>query len=106
MNIDQTLEQLAHLQYPQQVDVVDRVMAQVSAHPYLQPVHRTNQVWKRLSAVAAAAAVLLVAVNVTSLYTRSYDEEGMGTTLAQLNDYSSWSTVEQVASPYEYLYEE
>ena len=35
MNIDQTLEQLAHLQYPQQVDVVDRVMAQVSARPYL-----------------------------------------------------------------------
>ena len=106
MNIDQTLEQLAHLQYPRQVDVVDRVMAQVAARPYLQPVHRSNPLWKRFSAVAAAAVVVLVAINVTSLYTRSYDEEGMGNTLAQLNDYSSWSTVEQVASPYEYLYEE
>lgn len=105
MNIDQTLEQLAHLQYPRQVDVVDRVMAQVAARPYLQPVHRTH-VWRRLSVVAAAAAVVLLAVNVTSLYTRSYDEEGMGSTLAQLNDYSSWSTVEQAANPYEYLYEE
>lgn len=105
MNIDQTLEQLAHLQYPRQVDVVDRVMAQVAARPYLQPVHHTH-VWRRLSAVAAAAAVVLLAVNVTSLYTRSYDEEGMGSTLAQLNDYSSWSTVEQAANPYEYLYEE
>ncbi len=107
MNIDNTLEQLACLQYPKQVDVTDRVMAQVSQHPYLQPVrHNNRQLWTRISAVAAVAVVVLVAVNVTSLYTRSYDVESMGNTLAQLNDYSSWSTVEEAANPYEYLYDE
>ena len=107
MNIDQTLEQLASLQYPKQVDVTDRVMEQVTQRPYLQPVrHNSRQLWTRISAVAAVAAVVLVAVNVTSLYTRSYDVEGMGNTLAQLNDYSAWTTVEEAANPYEYLYEE
>lgn len=107
MNIDQTLEQLAHLQYPKQVDVTDRVMAEVMQRPYLQPVHRASrQLWTRISAVAAVAVVVLVAVNVTSLFTRSYDEEGLGNTLAQLNDYSAWTTVEEAANPYEYLYEE
>ena len=107
MNIDNTLEQLASLQYPKQVDVTDRVMARVSQHPYLQPVRHSNrQLWTRISAVAAVAVVVLVAVNVTSLYTRSYDVESMGNTLAQLNDYSSWTTVEEAANPYEYLYDE
>lgn len=108
MNIDQTLEQLAHLQYPKQVDVTDRVMEQISQRPYLQPVrHGSRQLWTRISAVAAAAVVVLLAVNLTSVYTRSYDVESMGNTLAQLNDYSSWNTVEEAAAnPYEYLYED
>ena len=108
MNIDQTLEQLAHLQYPKQVDVTDRVMEQISQRPYLQPVrHSSRQLWTRISAVAAAAVVVLLAVNLTSVYTRSYDVEGMGSTLAQLNDYSAWTTVEEAAAnPYEYLYED
>ena len=60
MNIDQTLEQLAHLQYPKQVDVTDRVMEQISQRPYLQPVrHSSRQLWTRISAVAAAAVVVL-----------------------------------------------
>lgn len=117
MNIDQTLEQLARLQYPKQVDVTDRVMEQIgdrspvvsrrwSLIGHRSPATNHRPLWTRISAVAAAAVVVLVAVNVTSLYTRSYDVEGMGSTLAQLNDYSSWTTVEEAANPYEYLYEE
>ena len=109
MNIDQTLEQLAHLQCPTQVDVTDRVMAQVASKPYMinRREHSARATWfKRIGISAAAAVALLLVVNVTSLYTRSYDEEDMGTMMAQVNDYSSWNTVEQVATPYDFLYEE
>ena len=109
MNIDQQLEQLARLQYPKKVDVVDRVMEQVERQPYLMPApqrHNARRLWLPVSAVAAAAAVLL-AINVVSLYTHSYDEAGMGRTIAQLNDYNAWSTIEEGAvNPIEYLYDE
>lgn len=106
MNIDQTLEQLSHLQCPRQVDVTDRVMAQVMQRPYLRPVHR-GRVVRRIGIVAAAASLALVVLNVATIYTRPYDEEGLGSMIAQANDYSSWNTVEEMAAnPYEYLFEE
>ena len=105
MTIDEQLEQLAHLQCPRQVDVVDRVMAEVKQKPYLQPARR--RLWRPISIAAAAAVAVLLVVNVVSLYTHSYDEANLGLTLVQVNDYSSWSTVEDLAvNPYEYLYEE
>lgn len=104
MNIEQTLEQLAAQQYPQKVDVVDRVMAEVSKQPQLRPTYRKIN-WQRASAFAAAAVVALIAVNVLSVHTRSYDEADMGSMIAQVNDYSSWNTVEEAAvNPIEYLY--
>lgn len=106
MNIDQTLEQLSHLQYPRQVDVTDRVMAQVAQQPYLRPVHR-GHLFRRIGIAAVAAVLVLMVVNVTTIYTRSYDDEGLGSMIAQANDYSSWAPVEEAAiNPYEYLYEE
>ena len=106
MNIDQTLEQMAALQCPRKIDVTERVMAHAMQHPYLRPVHR-RQPLRNLGIVAVAASLLLVIVNVTSIYTRPYDEESMGSMIAQVNDYSSWNTVEEMAvNPYEYLYEE
>ncbi len=107
MNIDQTLEQMAHLQYPHQVDMVDRVMAQVSSMP--QPkVHSPRRiipftvVW-----TAAATVALILIVNITGLFHHSYDDASIGSMIAQVNDYSSWGTVEEAAvNPYEYLYDE
>ncbi len=105
MNIDQTLEQLARQQYPRQVDVVDRVMAQVEQHPYLQP--RRRPLWQPIGAAAAACAALLLILNVATFRLRSYDEASMGVAIAQANDYASWNTVEDCAvNPYESLYEE
>ncbi|MBP5528346.1 MAG: hypothetical protein J6X79_07855 [Bacteroidales bacterium] len=109
MNIDQTLEQLSHLQCPHQVDVTDRVMAQVEQHPYLRPQYErgNGKVFRRIGVAAVAAALALVVINVATVYTRSYDEEGLGSMIAQYNDYSSWNTVEEAAvNPLEYLYEE
>ncbi|GEM_PF-7022141 len=107
MTLEQSLQQLSHLECPHQVDVVDRVMAQVADRPYLQPVHRRRSLWKPIGATAAAAVVALVLINVLSVYTRTYDDAGLGVALMQANDYTSWSTVEEAApNPIEYLYEE
>lgn len=109
MTIEQQLECLSRQTCPKQVDVVDSVMDVVSKKPYLQPVHRSNkrQVW-RIVATTAAAAVVALIVNVTMLYTHSYDDEGLGLMMAQVNDYSSYSvmgTVEDAAiDPLEYVY--
>lgn len=106
MNIEQTLEQLSHLRYPRQVDVTEGVMAQISQHPYLRPLHRSH-LWRRVSLAVAAAVVALVLFNIAFVRSRSYDVEGMGSMMAQVNDYSSWYTVEEVAvNPIEYLYED
>lgn len=105
MNIDQTLDQLARQKYPHQVDVVDRVMAQVEQHPYL--LHRHRPLWQPVGAAAAACIAFLLVLNVVTFRFRSYDEAGLGMAIAQVNDYSSWNSVEDYANnPYEYLYEE
>ena len=130
MTLDETLSMLAQQQYPHKVDVVDRVMAQVSnvkmtrrqgvkdngsirsiVSNSLNSMHslspKKTSFTLKWSAVAAAAVVALVAVNVAVFNFRSYDVDGMGSMMAQLNDYSQWNTVEQAAAnPYEYLYEE
>ena len=106
MTIDQTLEQLARQQYPGKVDVVDRVMAQVEQHPYLQRVTPQRFGWQRFSAIAAAAVVALLAVNVVFFH-NAYDDDGIGSMIAQVNDYSSWNSVEYAAvNPIESLYDE
>lgn len=104
MTIEETLKMMASQQYPHKVDVVDSVMDYAMQHPYMQR-RRTMSMWQRVSIVAAAAAIALVLVNVTYTYTRNYDEEGMGSMLAQVNDYSSWNTIEDGAvNPFEEFY--
>ena len=61
MTLEQRLDQLAQLQYPHKVDVVDSVMTQVSQRPYLRPVRR-SVTWRYIS-IAAAAVVALFIVN-------------------------------------------
>ena len=64
------------------------------------------RIFSFLLLVAAVAAVFLfMIVNVTTVYTRSYDDEGLQSMIAQVNDYSSWNTIEEVvADPYEYFF--
>ena len=108
MTIEQQLENLSRQTCPKQVDVVDSVMEVVSKKPYLQPVHRNrHQAW-RIVATTAAAVVVALIVNVTMLYTHSYDDEGLGLMMAQVNDcssYPAWNAVEDAAvDPLEYVY--
>jgi hypothetical protein len=106
MTLEQRLDQLAQLQYPNKVDVVDSVMAKVSQRPYLRPVRRTIG-WRQAAIAAAAAVATLLVVNITVFRPATSSNEDMGFAIAQFNDYSSWNTVEEAAvNPFEYLYEE
>ena len=105
--IDELLKQLAAEQYPHQVDVVDSVMSQVSARPYLRPVRRV-QSWQRWTSGAVAAVIILLAVNLTVSRIQANDNAGIGYMIAQVQDYNYYgSTIEDEAvNPIEYLYEE
>ncbi|MBR4505427.1 MAG: hypothetical protein IKP21_01475 [Bacteroidales bacterium] len=93
MTIEQQLDELSGLEYPKKVDVVDQVMAEVEKKPYLRPVHgRVN--WQRISAIAAAAVVVLVAVNVVVFNNLGHDNGSQGIPVAQDND---WNTIEEEA---------
>ena len=106
MTLEQRLDQLAHLQCPHKVDVVDSVMSQVSQRPYLRPARRTIT-WRHISIAAAAAVVALFIVNITLFRPSGISNEDMGMAIVQYNDYSSWNAVEDAATdPYDYFYDE
>lgn len=104
MNIDEQLQELKNLRYPQEVDVVDSVMAEVRtlkpvARPMVRPV-----VWRSVALTAVAAVAALVVMNVS--FRPSYNEEQIGTTMAYVSDYDYYAPVEDVAvNPIEFLYE-
>lgn len=93
MTLEQQLDELAGQEYPKNVDVVDRVMAEVEKKPYLRPVHRRVN-WQRISTVAAAAMLALVAVNVIVFNSRSLDNATQGLPVVQED---GWSTIEEEA---------
>lgn len=93
MTIEQQLDELAGLEYPKKVDVMDRVMAEVEKKPYLRPV-RKHVSWQRVTTIAAAAVVALLAVNVVVFNSGSLDNGSQGLPIAQDN---GWSTVEEEA---------
>lgn len=117
MNIDEQLKQLSQQTYPKEVDVVDRVMAEVRKHPYLinpstspaasQSSSSTKRRWVPwVSLTAAAAAVGLVVVNINPA-AGSYNEEQIGSMMAYVaNSDNYYASVEAPAeNPYEYLYD-
>lgn len=106
MILEEQLDQLRAQHLDRKVDVVESVMARVSTQtPRQRP--RTRPLWQPISVVAAAAMVAVLLINSAIIQFHSYDEEGLTNTIVQLNDYSSWHSVEEVASsPYDYLYDE
>ena len=106
MTVDEGLKELANQQYPHTVDVVQGVMAQVSAHPYLQP-RRQVAVWQRVVSATMAAAIAALIVNFVVLNMRSYDEDDISYMISQVHDYNYYNAVEEAAeNPIAYLYEE
>ena len=82
------LDSLRLMKAPGTVNVTDAVMEQVSA---LQLPRRIefHPKWGRYIAVAAACIAALVAVNVTRLYTRSYNETGICEMFADVYGYNT-----------------
>lgn len=105
MKVDDGLKELAQMEYPRKVNVVDAVMAEVGKHPYLRPVHHV-QTWQRIVSTTVAAAIALLIVNVVVVRTQTYDEVGIGAMIAQVQNYDCYgSTIEDGAvNPFEYLY--
>ena len=106
MNLDEQLEQLARLQNPRQVNVVDSVMAEVRKHPYLQP-RRTATAWVKKPATwaltAAAAVAALVVINIGG---PSYDDQQISSMIARVSDYNYYCSVESAAeNPIEFIYD-
>ena len=111
MNIDEQLKQLSQQTCPQQVDVVDSVMAEVRKHPYLQPVakpatHSSRRWVPWATLTAAAAAVGLVVVNISPAVQASYNEDGIGTMMAYVSDCDNYYAPVESApeNPIECLY--
>ena len=87
MTEDLLLQQLRELRYPADIDVVDSVMEQVRNKP-LMVVPRRRKLFYRVATGVAAAAVLAVAINVTLLFTRDYNEQQISSMMAEVYDYS------------------
>ena len=106
MTVDEGLKQLAAMEYPRRVDVVQGVMAEVSKRPYLRPVRKVVQPWQRIVSTSVAAAIVAVVVNVVALRTNNYDEAGIGSMIAQVQDYEYYdATIENGAvNPLDYFY--
>ena len=100
MNIDQLMQQLAALRCPRQVDVVEDVMQEVSLRPYMMKTPAARR-WRTAGIAAAAAALIAVAANVVFANLQQRDDDGIGAALTQVNDYSSWNAVEELAFPEE-----
>ena len=106
MTVDEGLNQLAAMQCPRKVDVVDGVMAYANAHPYMMPVRRTN-VWRRVVSSSVAAVLLAAVASVVVLRIQVNNDAGIGSAIAQVQDYGYYSSsIEEAAlNPIEYIYE-
>lgn len=107
MTVEEGLKELASQNYSGRVDVVQGVMAEVNKHPYLQPVRRV-QPWQRIVSTTVAAAIVALVVDVVAVRLNSYDEEGIGMMISQVQNYDYYgSTVENAAlDPMDYFNEE
>lgn len=85
MTTEQQLDELARLEYPKKVDVVDKVMAEVGQKPYLRPVHKPIR-WQRIATIAAVAVVLF--------NSGTTDNASQGISVPSDN---TWTTVEDEA---------
>lgn len=102
------MQQLQSLSYPGTIDVTDTVMAKVRTMPLLTPYQLRRQRFQRLVTAVAACAVFAVALNVTILFTRSYNEAQISDVIASVYnynaDYESTSPMHEMAA-IEYLYD-
>ena len=83
------MQQLQSLRYPGTIDVTDAVMAKVRTMPLLTPYQLRRQRFQRVVTAVAACAVFAVALNVTILFTRSYNEAQISDVIASVYNYNA-----------------
>ncbi len=107
-NIEEQLRQLSRQTYPKQVDVVDAVMDTIrKQNSGKKPQHApaSRPLWPRLAISSAAAVVALVVVNLTLFRSHAYNEDLIGSTMADVSDYSYYAPIESFAdNPVDCLY--
>ena len=87
-NTDLLLAQLRDMHYPKKVDVADRVMDAIEQQPNTHKVRKLHQ-WYRYTAAVAACVAALFAINLTLLYTRSYDETQINNLLTDVYSFNT-----------------
>lgn len=109
MTEDIYLQQLRDMRYPGDIDVVDAVMEQVRNKPLLVPQPSKTIRLRRIVASVAACAAIVLAINLTHLYTRDYNEAQIGDMMAEVygfyDDYGSTADYYEMGAV-ELLYEE
>lgn len=79
------IKQLREIEYPGQVDVTDAVMLQVRKTPIMAMSRRHT--WRRVSVAAVASLALIFGINVALIYSRDYNVNQIGCSLAEVYDY-------------------
>lgn len=102
------MQQLRELRYTRPIDVTDAVMARVRTMPLLTPYTLRRQRMQRWITAVAACAVFAVALNITILFTRTYNEAQISDVITSIYDYQDDYTTTAMLSEsavLEYLYE-
>lgn len=81
----QIQQSVRSMEYPLKVDVVDAVMKQIEDPKSIRPKVHLFTPWKAIAGIAACAAICLI-VNLTILYSRSYNDSQLGTMMAEVYD--------------------
>lgn len=110
--LQQATEAIRSINCPKQVDVTDAVMARLQNTQLLAPKQSHNNLWLRGSIAAAACLLLGIGINLTILFTRSYDESSISNMMSELNTFNDQyyyvnniDVIEEIASDY-FDYEE
>lgn len=102
------MQQLRDLRYTRPIDVTDAVMARVRTMPLLTPYTLRRQRMQRWITAVAACAVFAVVLNITILFTRTYNEAQISDVITSVYDYHDDYTTTAMLSEsavLEYLYE-
>lgn len=109
--LQQATDAIRDISCPKQVDVTDAVMARLQHTQLLAP-RQSRSLWLRGSIAAAACLLLGIGINLTILFTRSYDESSISNMISELNTFNdeyisanNIMMVEEMASDY-FDYEE
>lgn len=86
---DELMQQLRSLRYTAPIDITDAVMARVSKMPLLTPYMQRRQRMQRWVSAVAACAVFAVALNITILFTRTYNESQISDVIASVYNYNA-----------------